>query len=171
MLIMAFAEWMQGRGKNADISAERKNVQVKKDGNYSSGVMISPMLGVVITFAVFVLTKRVNDGYLGFADVRICELPKGLYNLGDLGNFLGFTERTFFSTDYFSLIPWFFLFLTGFHMHKWFVKREWMEGLIKLPTLGKWWRPVGKHSLIIYMAHQPVIYGVLYFVYVILPTL
>jgi len=154
MVIMALVEWLQ-----------------EKNRNLFSDVMIPPMLGMILSFTAFVLTKRVNAGCLGFADVRVCELPKGLYKLGDLGNFLGFTERTFYSTDYFSLIPWFFLFLTGFYLHKYFVKRRCMEGLIKLPTLGKWWRPIGKHSLIIYMAHQPVIYGVLYFVYVILPTL
>lgn len=132
---------------------------------------VSPMLGMILSFITFSLTKRVNDGYLGFADVKICELPKGFYELGDFGNFLGFTERTFYSTDYFSLIPWFFLFLTGFYLHKWFVKMDWMEGLFLLPSLGKCWRPFGKHSLMIYMAHQPVIYGVLYFVYVMLPML
>lgn len=166
MLIMALAEWLQEKGTN-----EGEKISVKTTEPLHSGEASHPILGITLSFAAFALTKRVNDGYLGFADVRIRELSKGLYKLGDFGNFLGFTERTFYSTDYFSLIPWFFLFLTGFYLHKYFVKRRWMEGLIKLPTLGKCWRPVGKHSLIIYMAHQPVIYGVLYFVYVILPTL
>lgn len=118
-------------------------------------------LGMLVSFLLFALTKRINYGYLGFADVKILELPEELYCLGDLGNFLGFTADSFYSTDYFSLFPWFFLFLTGFYLQKWFVQKEWMDGLAKLPSLGKWWSLPGRNSLIIYMLHQPVIYGLL----------
>lgn len=120
---------------------------------------------ILLSFLMFALTKRINYGYLGFGDVKIMDLPTGLYEMGDFGTFLGFTESTFYSTDYFSLMPWFFLFLTGYFLHKWFEKKEWLRGLGELPSLGKWWRPLGKHSLLIYMLHQPVIYGVLYIWY------
>jgi len=150
MLIFVLINWMRDKG-----------------GNLKS----SPMPGMVLSFIAFILSKRINDGYLGFADVRIFKLPKGLYRLGDFGNFLGFTENTFYSTDYFSLFPWFFLFLTGVCLYKWFLQRNWIERLSQLPSLGKWWRPIGRHSLIIYMVHQPIIYGVLYFLYVIFPAL
>lgn len=120
---------------------------------------------ILLSFLMFALTKRINYGYLGFGDVKILNLPTGLYEMGDFGTFLGFTESTFYSTDYFSLMPWFFLFLTGYFLHKWFEKKEWLRGLGELPSLGKWWRPLGKHSLLIYMLHQPVIYGVLYIWY------
>lgn len=148
---------------------------------------ISAKAGMLLSFVLFALTKRINYGYLGFADVRLLELPDGLYELGEFGNFLGFTESSFFSTDYFSLMPWFFLFLTGFYLHKYFVEQEWLEALMKLssadertditagqsPTderthtstrlwsVGKLWRWMGKHSLLIYMLHQPVIYVIL----------
>lgn len=126
-------------------------------------------LWTIVSFLAFVLTKRINYGYLGFADVRLFELPQEWYTLGDLGNFLGFTTKTFYSTDYFSLMPWFFLFLTGYFLHKYMEKAGWLDRLLCQPSLGKWWRIAGKHSLLIYMLHQPVVYGVLYLFYVILP--
>lgn len=72
---------------------------------------------------------------------------------------LGFYKMGFSSSDYFPLIPWFFLFLTGYfignyhkYKNKFFRKIEINSGII-----GK----IGQKSLLLYMAHQPIIYGVL----------
>ena len=118
--------------------------------------------GIFINLLLFVLTRRINYGVLGFADVTVARLPRFLYNLGDFGNYLGFTEQTFFSTDYFSLFPWLFLFLTGYYFYKWMEEKQWLSSMTKAPSLGAWWRPVGRYSLIIYLLHQPVVYGLLY---------
>lgn len=123
-----------------------------------------PMWGIGVNILLFILTRRINYGILGFADVTVGRLPRALYNMGDIGNFLGFTEDTFFSTDYFSLFPWLFLFLTGYYFYKWMEQKQWVLGMSKAPSLGVWWNPVGRHSLLIYLLHQPVIYGVLYLV-------
>ncbi len=140
--------------------AYRKNKERTDSGIQNSNQMA--LFGMLICFLLFAVTKRINYGVLGFADVRLADLPTPLYQLGDVGNFLGFTEMTFYSTDYFSLMPWFFLFVTGYFLHKWFVENEWMDKLANARSLGRWWRPLGKHSLLIYMLHQPVIYGILY---------
>lgn len=118
--------------------------------------------GIIINLFLFVLTRRINYGVLGFADVTVARLPRFLYNLGDFGNYLGFTEQTFFSTDYFSLFPWLFLFLTGYYFYKWMEEKQWLSSMTKAPSLGAWWRPIGRYSLIIYLLHQPVVYGLLY---------
>ena len=118
--------------------------------------------GIIINLLLFVLTRRINYGVLGFADVTVARLPRFLYNLGDFGNYLGFTEQTFFSTDYFSLFPWLFLFLTGYYFYKWIEEKQWLSSMTKAPSLGAWWRPIGRYSLIIYLLHQPVVYGLLY---------
>ena len=118
--------------------------------------------GMIINLLLFVLTRRINYGVLGFADVTVARLPRFLYNLGDFGNYLGFTEQTFFSTDYFSLFPWLFLFLTGYYFYKWMEEKQWLSSMTKAPSLGAWWRPIGRYSLIIYLLHQPVVYGLLY---------
>lgn len=116
------------------------------------------------SFALFFLTRGINYGYLGFEGIRLVELPIDLYRQGDFMTFLGFADITFYSTDYFSLMPWFFLFLTGYFLCRLAKEKEWLTKLYSLPSPGKFFQFMGKHSLIIYMLHQPVIYGVLYVV-------
>ena len=62
------------------------------------------------------------------------------------------------STDYFALLPWLFLFWAGYFLYG-VVGRQRMEPLHRsvCPPLG--W--LGRHSLLLYLLHQPVIYGVL----------
>ena len=115
-------------------------------------------VGLALSATLFVLTRNVNQGTLGFEGWELGTLPEGLYrNL--LTAYLGFPAPDFFSTDYFSLIPWFFLFLTGYFLHR-LAGEGALERLRRLPdcpplsTLGRW-------SLPVYMAHQPVVYGVL----------
>ena len=71
---------------------------------------------------------------------------------------LGFPSRTLTSADYFPLIPWLFLFFAGTALGVYgkagkfprFFERS------RVPPL-QW---IGRHSLWIYLAHQPVMFGV-----------
>ena len=113
--------------------------------------------GLAGSILLFVVMREVNSGYLGWGDWVIAWLPGALYrNL--LTAFLGFPGPGFYSTDYFSLMPWLFLFWAGYFLQK-MVGRERMEPLRAsvCPPLG--W--MGRHSLLLYLLHQPVIYGVL----------
>lgn len=71
----------------------------------------------------------------------------------------------FYSTDYFALLPWLFLFWAGYFLCG-IVGRQRMEPLRRsvCPPLG--W--LGRHSLLLYLLHQPVIYGVLLVVFRVL---
>ena len=114
-------------------------------------------IGAAVSFAVFALLRNCNKGTLGFEGFEICTLPDTLY-CGHLTAFLGFPPRDFFSTDYFSLLPWFFLFLTGYFLFQITSKHGWNEKLFargQFPFLN--W--IGRHSLIVYLLHQPVLYG------------
>lgn len=84
-------------------------------------------------------------------------LPQSLY-ANYFTAFFGFYPDWFYSTDYFGLLPWLFLFWAGYYLHK-AVGRRRMEPLRRpvCPVLG--W--MGRHSLLLYLLHQPVIYGVL----------
>ena len=84
-------------------------------------------------------------------------LPQSLY-ANYFTAFFGFYPDWFYSTDYFGLLPWLFLFWAGYYLHK-AVGRRRMEPLRRpvCPALG--W--MGRHSLLLYLLHQPVIYGVL----------
>ena len=120
-------------------------------------------MGAVVSVALFGLTYHAQLGYLGFGDGWVL-LPRFLYqNL--FTAYLGFYPEGFFSTDYFPLVPWLFLFWVGFFLHH-LVGRERMEPLHHsiCPALG--W--LGRHSLVVYLLHQPVLYGVLHSVFYLL---
>ena len=84
-------------------------------------------------------------------------LPQVLYANG-LTAYLGFMPKDFFSTDYFPLLPWLFLFWAGYFLH-FCMGRARMEPLRRSVCAPLGW--LGRHSLGIYLLHQPVIYGVL----------
>ena len=108
---------------------------------------------------LFVLTREVNSGWLGFGSWHLAALPAGLYrNLAT--TFLGFPMAGFYSTDYFSLLPWLFLFWAGYFTCR--ALRGRCGG--RLPAwMGRGLAPfswLGRHSLLVYLVHQPVLYGV-----------
>lgn len=113
--------------------------------------------GLAVSFLLFLLLRNVNDRTLGFESLVICPLPESLYrNL--LTAYLGFPQPGFFSTDYFSLIPWFFLFATGYFLFRVLEERKLNEKLFskgQFPLLN--W--LGRHSLMVYLLHQPILYG------------
>ena len=108
--------------------------------------------GLAGSFVLFLLLRNVNEGYLGFEGLRLARLPAGLYrNMATA--FLGFPPAGFYSTDYFSLVPWVFLFLTGYFLHR--LCRPGTGAGPRLPVVTA----MGRNSLLIYLLHQPVIYG------------
>ena len=111
-------------------------------------------LGLAGSFALFLLFRDVNRGSLGFEGARPAALPEGLYR-NHLTALLGFPPADFFSTDYFSLLPWFFLFLTGCFLFR--LRPEELREGRPVPLVTA----MGRHSLLIYMLHQPVIYALL----------
>lgn len=124
---------------------------------------VAPWQGFAFSCLAFVLFYGLNDGYIGIGNfVALYRLPKGPYQLGDLGTFLGFTESGFFSADYFSFFPWIFLFLAGYFLYGMELKRDGLCQLAGKKSWGRVWNVLGKKSLWIYMLHQPVVYGVLW---------
>lgn len=122
----------------------------------------NPVLGGVLSFALFLLLRNINQGSLGFGKWQLVRLPRAWY-ANTLTAYLGCPPGDFFSTDYFSLLPWLFLFLTGYFAYG-FVKQKnlffyldkWKATAAERPF--SW---LGRHSLLIYLIHQPVIYGIM----------
>ena len=71
---------------------------------------------------------------------------------------LGFRSYTLRSADYFPLIPWLFLFLAGTAIGVYGKRGRFPEWVVKsrMPALA--W--LGRHSLLIYLLHQPALFGV-----------
>lgn len=70
---------------------------------------IPPRLGLALSFALFLVLWDVNEGFLGLAGVPLLYLPRNWY-ANTLSAGLDFPAPSFVSSDYFSLLPWLFLF-------------------------------------------------------------
>lgn len=113
--------------------------------------------GLAGSFLLFLLLRNCPKGNLGFEKWIVCQLPRWLYR-NNLTAYLGFPQPGFFSTDYFSLIPWIFLFVAGYYLHRVLEEKNLNEKLFargNVPVLN--W--IGRHSLIVYLLHQPILYG------------
>ena len=101
--------------------------------------------------------SAVSRGSLGFEGLVLCPLPEQLYST-DLLAVVGFPSPSFWSTDYFPLLPWFFLYCAGYFLWGLVDQSDRAKQLLK-PGL----RPLsflGRHSLLIYLIHQPALMAV-----------
>lgn len=114
-------------------------------------------VGLFISGALFFLTRNVNRGCFGFESVLLGNVPQSLYQ-GYFMTFLGFPMPGFFSSDYFSFIPWFFLYLCGYFLYDILISRESIRSFLgRRAGMLEW---LGRHSLLIYMLHQPVLMAI-----------
>lgn len=85
-------------------------------------------------------------------------VPEARWDFGDaLTACLGFPPRDFFSVDYFPLLPWLFLFWTGYYLHRLAPRPPRRFTAFRLPGVTR----AGRLSLWVYLLHQPLIYAVL----------
>lgn len=115
---------------------------------------IPAWMGLFGSAALFTLLRNVNEGFLGFEDLVLGKVPRMLYQ-GGLMTFLGFPEPGFYSGDYFSFLPWFFLYLTGYFLYQAVMPLKTVRSLLcrRMGVFEK----IGKYTLPVYMIHQPVL--------------
>lgn len=123
---------------------------------------VQPFVGLALSFAFFMFTVNAEIGTFGFGKLFSVELPRYLY-ANELTAYLGFPPEHFRSSDYAPIVPWLFLFFAGYFIYGIFKKYDLLKHLscVSLKPLEF----IGRHSLIIYMIHQPLIYGVLYLIF------
>ncbi len=117
---------------------------------------IPASVGIISCAILFILTYNVQNGYIGIESSLSLELPEFMY-LTDLTAPLGFYSPSFHSADYCPIIPWAFMFIIGTVLGRYV--RLLPEKLSK--THIKPLAFIGRHTLIIYLLHQPIIVGVL----------
>ena len=118
-------------------------------------------IGIAIFLILFIVAYNIPNGYIGFKPLIYFELPKQLYSFYPLF-IIGFPTSNFTSGDYFPLIPNIFLLLFGVYIGT-LIKEKGVPSFMykKLcPPLDF----LGRHSLAIYVIHQPIIIGVLYLI-------
>lgn len=114
---------------------------------------LPPRAGMLLFGFLFVLTFHLPHRYLFFQPYAI-PLPAGLYAFYPL-SLVGFQSAAFFSADYFPVIPYLFLFLFGHYLGYLFLRLpHWVQALGCRPL-----NFLGRHSLLIYLAHQPLLLG------------
>lgn len=110
-------------------------------------------LATLLFFCVFVLCLKVPSGYFGIGPCSFA-LPKALYSTPWF-SWLGLPGPGFASGDYYPLIPFGLLFLCGSSLGWWIKERGypgWFQSISCAPL-----EFVGRHPLIIYVAHQPIL--------------
>ncbi len=122
---------------------------------------IPVLVGLIICIILFTFFYNISLGILGFPGIVEFRLPYSIHNLNFLFPF-GITYPGFSSADYYPLFPWFFAFIAGSYVgiplrDNKFPKFFYKSHLVVL-------QKIGRHSLIVYLAHQPVIFGTLYLI-------
>lgn len=120
---------------------------------------ISPYIGLAVSFLLFLLTETTKRGSISIFGRELFELPNLLYaNL--LTAYFGFPAPAFHSSDYVPLIPWLFMFWCGYFLYRIFERHDLLKYLSAFRVKALEW--IGRHSLVIYMLHQPIVYALLY---------
>ncbi len=115
-------------------------------------------LGIALSAVLFFLTYSVSDGKLGTEPLTI-ELPAVLYESGYL-MVLGFRKLSSAYSDYFPLLPWIFAFFSGCFLGR-FAREEKFPEFMYKPRVS-FFSMLGKSAFLVYIAHQPIAYGVFY---------
>ncbi|MBR3599695.1 MAG: DUF1624 domain-containing protein [Lachnospiraceae bacterium] len=117
-------------------------------------------IGFLGLLLVHMLTLGVYDGYFGWPGLFMMDIPQMPKNL--ILFILGFNTGHG-AGDHWAIVPWLFLFLSGTFLGRYFKEGnvpKWFEKN-PIPPLAF----IGRKTLIIYLVHQPLIYGFLYLVY------
>lgn len=119
---------------------------------------INPIFGMVISVLLFAAFYTVAEGSLLFG---LIPLPEVLYKTNYLAP-LGVYSSTFFSADYFGLLPWLFMFLFGAFLGHYAAAGAFPKFTYKKHS--KTLSFIGRNSLWFYLAHQPAIYAVMFII-------
>ena len=123
---------------------------------------INPHIGLSFSVLLFFLLIDLEHRWISFLGIDIYRLPRTLYrNL--FTAYLGMPTASFHSTDYVPLFPWLFLFFAGYYLYHIANKHSLLPRLCSVRIKPLEW--LGRHSLIIYMLHQPVIYAILWLIF------
>ncbi len=120
---------------------------------------LSPFAGILLCAVLYAFTSGIGEGRLEYGELWAINLPDSLYH-SNLLMPLGIYSVTFYSADYFPLLPNIFIFFSGVFTGIYFAKNGYPEQFYKqrIPFFGL----LGKKALIIYVVHMPIIYAVAY---------
>lgn len=115
---------------------------------------------LAISLLIFVMLYNINSMVIFIPFIGKILLPEFLYSKGYVMTFIGFQDLDFYSVDYFSLLPWFFLYISGYFLHKITDGSVFEKKILTKGIPGLNW--MGRHSLFLYLVHPVVLFIVLY---------
>lgn len=122
---------------------------------------LPPALILPLCAMLFALTFHITRGYIGLEGLFEWPLPSELLQNNCLYPY-GLIKSGYSSVDYEPLLPWFFLYFGGTYLGGWLSQyRSRLPGWCyadPLPPLSF----IGRHSLAVYLLHQPVILAIVY---------
>lgn len=116
---------------------------------------IPAIAGIILCAVLFVLTYNIQRGYVGVGELSL-RLPAFLYSTNLTAPF-GFPSQSFRSSDYCPILPWAFMFIIGTIFGRYVGKLPKTLSRMHVKPLAF----IGRHTLIIYLVHQPLIVGAL----------
>lgn len=112
-------------------------------------------IGITVSSFLFLFTMKISDGWLGIPGFLAIAVPQYLKDIGWLFP-IGIISENFYSSDYYAILPWIFIYTIGLWLGKSVFKNEIPETAYR--SIVRPIETVGKKSLLIYLAHTPVIY-------------
>jgi uncharacterized membrane protein len=120
---------------------------------------VPPLAGIIVFgFLFFALYNLPYNGYIGFQGIFSVDMPNDLYDVGVLFP-LGFTNPRIRYADYFPLIPWFCVFAAGAFFGV-YAKAGRLPRYFYKTRVG-FLAAAGRHTIWIYLLHQPISIAVL----------
>ncbi|MEG1869158.1 MAG: heparan-alpha-glucosaminide N-acetyltransferase [Clostridiales bacterium] len=119
--------------------------------------------GFISFFSLFIIALEFGIGTQNAEYFPPEQVSWGISAVKSLGMaILGFPNENFFSADYFPIMPWLFLFIAGYY--SWQILQKSESAMFMLHYGAPWLEWQGRHSLIIYLLHQPALLGILYLI-------
>lgn len=127
---------------------------------------VKPTAGILIFTVLFMLTYNIEAGQIGIPNLLYVRIPSEVMAQDWL--FAVGIPGTLTSADYFPIFPWLFAFMVGSYIGVWAKQGKFPGWMIpaRIPFLSF----VGSKTLIIYVLHQPVVFGILTVLFAIFPV-
>lgn len=118
-------------------------------------------IGLMLFALIFLFLFNVPNGYIGLFGIKVFDIPAVFYSQSFLFP-VGLPGIGFSSSDYFPLVPWLFLFVCGSFFGRLAKERCFSESFYR--SRVKPLAFVGRHTMIIYLLHQPILFGGLWII-------
>lgn len=114
---------------------------------------LNPYISVIVCISLYLLFANIGKHYIGIGNTPLIIIPDFIYEL-KVFTFMGAPFDGFYSSDYFPILPWFFIFTAGYFIGHIISLHQSIQTILryKIPIFNT----IGTKSLLIYMVHQPI---------------